>query len=84
MDGALTLAGVDPDTTPLHRWLGAVWAALIQYLGLGLKIEDVNKFWSSTFDQPAAQHGDEPDRDTWGLLPEHLAGQQRLIDGLGD
>jgi hypothetical protein len=80
--GALTLAGVDPDTTPLHLWVGAAWAALIQFMGTPVTVEALNKLWSSGFDRPDTQHG-EPDRDTWGLLPEHLAGQQRLIDGLG-
>lgn len=79
MDGALTLAGIDPDRTPLHRWLGAAWAAIVQFLGSSVSIEDLEKFWTGAFGSPKSATG-EPDRDTWGLLPEHIAGQQRLLD----
>jgi hypothetical protein len=79
VDGALTLAGIDPDTTPLHRWLGAVWAVLVQMSGLQITLDAMNKFWSDGFAGQAA--GEEPDRATWGLSPEQLAAQQRLLDG---
>ncbi len=80
VDGALTLAGVNPDTTPLHRWLGAVWAAVVQMSGLQISLDAMNKFWSDAFaERPVA--GTEPDRATWGLSPEQLAAQQRLLDG---
>jgi hypothetical protein len=81
VSGALTLAGIDPDHTPLHRWLGAVWAALVQFLGTGVSVEGLEKLWRNGFSSEATVHG-VPDRDSWGLLPEHLAGQQRLMDGV--
>jgi hypothetical protein len=81
VSGALTLAGIDPDRTPLHIWLGAVWAALIQFLGTSVSIEGMTKLWDGTFSGSATVHG-EPDRDTWGLLPDQVAGQQRLMDGV--
>lgn len=77
MDGALTLAGVDPDHTPLHRWLGAAWAALIQ---CPVGLEELDKAYAPLAVQ-SGPHG-EPDRDTWGLLPEHQAGQDKLLKGM--
>lgn len=81
MSGALTLAGIDPATTPLRVWLGAVWAALIQLVGSGVSIEGMTKLWDGTFSATATAHG-APDRDSWGLLPDQVAGQQRLMDGV--
>lgn len=77
MDGALTLAGLDPDRTPLHRWLGAVWAAVVQLAGQGV---DLEKVWAPFHADPA-DHG-SPDRETWGALPEHQVATQRLLDAM--
>lgn len=81
MTGALALAGIDPDITPLHRWCAAVWAVWVQFMGMNVPLESVEKAWAPFHAEPE-DHG-SPDRETWGALPEHVAGTQRLMEGPG-
>lgn len=80
MDGLLARDGVDMHSTSLRAWCSAVWSAVVDLLSKGVKIEDVEKMWRP-FDQQdtptAGSGGAYPDRETWGLLPEHVAGQAR-------
>lgn len=85
MDGRLARDGLDPTTTPLRYWCTAAWSAVVDLLGTGVKVEDVEKLWRSTFDYPDTDDGTaEPDRESWGLLPEHVAGQERLMQMAGN
>lgn len=85
MDGRLARDGLDPTATPLRTWCSAAWSAVVDLLGTGVKIEDVEKLWRSAFDHPDTADGSgEPDRETWGLQPEHVAGQERLMKMAGN
>lgn len=79
MQGVLARDGLDPRHITLRAWCAAVWSALVDFLGTGVKVEDLDKFWDKTFRHPDDHAGTGlPDRDTWGALPEHVAGTERL------
>ncbi|MEV1294434.1 hypothetical protein [Pseudonocardia sp. NPDC049635] len=85
MDGRLARDGLDPTTTPLRTWCSAAWSAVVDLLSTGAKVEDVQKLWDRAFHSTDGDDVDgEPDRESWGLLPEHVAGQERLMQMMGN
>lgn len=64
--GKLALAGVDESRTPLATWLDMVFAIVAEMSeSPGRMIEHLDK--KIVIETARA----EPDRETWGLLPEH-------------
>lgn len=71
MRGKLFMAGVD-DRTPISAALDVVQVIVMEIPG------DELKKWRRELDR-ALWRVRPPDRETWGLLPEHVAAQERLI-----
>lgn len=86
MDGLLARDGVDKHSTSLRAWCNAAWSAVVDFLSKGVKVEDVEKMWRSFDYDDAPTPGSDgyPDRETWGALPEHVAGQARAQSAMRD
>lgn len=74
MNGKLALAGVDL-RTPFDVWLDAVYAVLM---------EAPHEALAKMRDQVVIQSARlRPDRETWGLLPEHQERMRRVVGSGG-
>ena len=69
--GKLFMAGVDVQT-PVTTALDVLTVVLME-----VPVDDLRK-WRQELDR-ALWRVRPPDRGTWGLLPEHVAAQERLI-----
>jgi hypothetical protein len=69
--GKLFIAGVDGNTAI------ATTLDVLQVVVMEVPTDDLRK-WRRELDR-ALWRVRPPDRDTWGLLPEHVAAQERLI-----
>lgn len=72
--GKLAIAGLDL-RTPLATWLDAVYAIVAD-----APHEVLEKLWPKLTSAAARV---KPDRETWGVLPEHQQLMQPLIQGQG-
>lgn len=71
VDGKLALAGVDPSRVPLATYLDVLYAIVMEAPHTALE---------KTYDQIVIQAARmNPDRETWGLLPEHQALTQKTL-----
>jgi hypothetical protein len=69
--GKLFMAGID-DRIPIATALDVLQVVIME-----VPTDDLRK-WRRELDR-ALWRVRPPDRDTWGLLPEHVAAQERLI-----